>query len=64
LEKARELYQKVLVQKPNNMYAANGLGVVLAEKGLFDVAKDIFTQVRSICRIVFVSLEILLILAS
>lgn len=46
LEKARELYQKVLVQKPNNMYAANGLGVVLAEKGLFDVAKDIFTQVQ------------------
>jgi hypothetical protein len=57
---------QVLVQKPNNMYAANGLGVVLAEKGLFDVAKDIFTQVRSICicRLVFVSLEILLILAS
>lgn len=38
------------MQKPNNMYAANGLGVVLAEKGLFDVAKDIFTQVRIICR--------------
>jgi hypothetical protein len=55
---------QVLVQKPNNMYAANGLGVVLAEKGLFDVAKDIFTQVRSICRLVFVSFEILLILAS
>jgi hypothetical protein len=58
------MHVQVLVQKPNNMYAANGLGVVLAEKGLFDVAKDIFTQVRSICRLVFVSLVILLILAS
>ncbi len=58
------MHVQVLVQKPNNMYAANGLGVVLAEKGLFDVAKDIFTQVRSISRLVFVSLEILLILAS
>ncbi|KAJ7515098.1 hypothetical protein O6H91_23G071200 [Diphasiastrum complanatum] len=46
LEKARELYQKVLVQRPNNLYAANGLGVVLAEKGLFDISKDIFTQVQ------------------
>ena len=27
------------------MYAANGAGVVLAEKGRFDVSKDIFTQV-------------------
>lgn len=27
------------------MYAANGAGIVLAEKGQFDVSKDIFTQV-------------------
>ena len=31
--------------RPANLYAANGAGVVLAEKGHFDVSKDIFTQV-------------------
>ncbi|XP_010261923.1 PREDICTED: protein CTR9 homolog [Nelumbo nucifera] len=46
LEKAKELYTKVLVQRPANLYAANGAAVVLAEKGHFDVAKDIFTQVQ------------------
>ncbi|KAG0580584.1 hypothetical protein KC19_4G184500 [Ceratodon purpureus] len=46
LDKARELYQKVLGLQPNNMYAANGIGVVLAEKGMFDISKDIFTQVQ------------------
>ncbi|KAI3864291.1 hypothetical protein MKX03_006124 [Papaver bracteatum] len=46
LEKAKELYTKVLVQRPANLYAANGTGVVLAEKGQFDVSKDIFTQVQ------------------
>lgn len=46
LEKSRDLYQKVLGLQPNNMYAANGIGVVLAEKGMFDVSKDIFTQVQ------------------
>ncbi|KAL8215486.1 hypothetical protein R6Q57_022323 [Mikania cordata] len=28
------------------MYAANGAGVVLAEKGQFDIAKELFTQVQ------------------
>ncbi|KAM7256308.1 hypothetical protein ACFE04_012049 [Oxalis oulophora] len=46
LEKAKELFTKVLVQRPSNLYAANGAGVVLAEKGQFDVAKEIFTQVQ------------------
>ncbi|OVA06840.1 Tetratricopeptide TPR-1 [Macleaya cordata] len=46
LEKAKELYTKVLIQRPANLYAANGTGVVLAEKGQFDVSKDIFTQVQ------------------
>lgn len=46
LEKARELFHKVLSQKPNNMYAANGIGITLAEKGQFDIAKEIFTQVQ------------------
>ncbi|KAF6139198.1 hypothetical protein GIB67_040345 [Kingdonia uniflora] len=46
LEKAKELYTKVLVQHPANLYAANGAGVVLAEKGHFDISKDLFTQVQ------------------
>lgn len=46
LEKAKELYTRVLLQHPANLYAANGAGVVLAEKGHFDVSKDIFTQVQ------------------
>ncbi|XP_030448357.1 protein CTR9 homolog isoform X1 [Syzygium oleosum] len=46
LEKAKELYTKVLVQHNSNLYAANGAGVVLAEKGQFDVSKDIFSQVQ------------------
>ncbi|KAI9192882.1 hypothetical protein LWI28_028931 [Acer negundo] len=46
LEKAKELYTRVLIQHTSNLYAANGAGVVLAEKGHFDVSKDIFTQVQ------------------
>ncbi|KAG6539208.1 protein CTR9 homolog isoform X2 [Zingiber officinale] len=46
LEKAKELYTKVLMQHTSNLYAANGSAIVLAEKGQFDVAKDIFTQVQ------------------
>ncbi|KAJ6792120.1 protein CTR9-like protein [Iris pallida] len=46
LEKAKELYTKILMLRPGNLYAANGAGVVLAEKGHFDVSKDLFTQVQ------------------
>lgn len=46
LEKSKELYTRVLIQHPSNLYAANGAAVVLAEKGHFDVSKDIFTQVQ------------------
>nr|XP_043614945.1 protein CTR9 homolog [Erigeron canadensis]XP_043614946.1 protein CTR9 homolog [Erigeron canadensis]XP_043614947.1 protein CTR9 homolog [Erigeron canadensis] len=57
LEKAKELYTKVLVEHPANMYAANGAGVVLAEKGQFDIAKDLFTQVQEAAsRSVFVQM--------
>ncbi|GMH18099.1 hypothetical protein Nepgr_019940 [Nepenthes gracilis] len=45
LEKAKDLYTNVLKQRTANQYAANGVGLYLAEKGLFDGAKDIFTQV-------------------
>ena len=46
LEKSQRFYQKALTQQPNNMYAANGIGIVLAERGLFKDAKDIFKQVQ------------------
>lgn len=36
------------MQHPSNLYAANGAAIVLAEKGHFDVSKDIFTQVNLI----------------
>ncbi|QCE13796.1 RNA polymerase-associated protein CTR9 [Vigna unguiculata] len=38
LEKAKELYTRVLIQHSSNLYAANGAAVVLAEKGHFDVS--------------------------
>ncbi|GJP49352.1 hypothetical protein CLOM_g8574 [Closterium sp. NIES-68] len=46
LEKAREMFHKALSGNSSNMYAANGVGCVLAERGLFDLAKDIFTHVQ------------------
>lgn len=36
-----------------NLYAANGAGMVFAEKGQFDIAKDLFTQVSSTSLITF-----------
>lgn len=39
-------YVQILLQHPSNLYAANGAGVVLAEKGQFDISKELFTQVR------------------
>lgn len=38
-------FNQVLFQHNANLYAANGAGVVLAEKGQFDISKDLFTQV-------------------
>ncbi|KAI5420974.1 hypothetical protein KIW84_044717 [Lathyrus oleraceus] len=46
LEKAKELYTRVMIHHSSNLYAANGAAVVFAEKGHFDVSKDIFTQVQ------------------
>ena len=34
-----------MIQHSANLYAANGAAVVFAEKGHFDVSKDIFAQV-------------------
>ncbi|XP_052181435.1 protein CTR9 homolog [Diospyros lotus] len=46
LEKSKELYTKVLTDRNSNLYAANGAGVVTAEKGQFDVSKELFSQVQ------------------
>ncbi|TVU30164.1 hypothetical protein EJB05_21773 [Eragrostis curvula] len=46
-EKAMELYQsQVLKQHRSNLFAANGIGILYAEKGKWDVAKELFTQVH------------------
>ncbi|KAL6519708.1 hypothetical protein OROMI_032602 [Orobanche minor] len=45
-EKAKELYTKVLLLQSANLYAANCAGMVFAEKGQFDIAKALFTQVQ------------------
>ncbi|ONM14780.1 protein CTR9 homolog isoform X2 [Zea mays] len=46
-EKAMELYQtQVLKQHRSNMFAANGIGILYAEKAKWDVAKELFTQVH------------------
>ncbi|KAF4047289.1 Tetratricopeptide repeat [Phytophthora infestans] len=39
-------YKKTLASHPHNIYAANGLGIMIAEKGNFELAKQIFSQVR------------------
>jgi len=38
--------QQVLKQHRSNMFAANGIGILYAEKAKWDVAKELFTQVR------------------
>ena len=45
-KKALEFYQKVLNLHSKNIYGAHGIGVVLAEKGLYNQAKEVFLQVR------------------
>eukprot|EP00117_Sycon_ciliatum_P023928 scpid24561/ scgid20224/ RNA polymerase-associated protein CTR9 homolog; SH2 domain-binding protein 1; Tetratricopeptide repeat-containing, SH2-binding phosphoprotein of 150 kDa len=54
-EKAKELrhqqrtlsiYKQVLRNDAKNLYAANGVGAVLAHKGAFREARDVFAQVR------------------
>ncbi|DBA03263.1 TPA: hypothetical protein N0F65_011622, partial [Lagenidium giganteum] len=39
-------YKKTIQTHASNIYAANGLGIMVAEKGNFELAKQIFTQVR------------------
>jgi len=39
-------YWRVLLKNPANIYAANGLGIILAERGELNEAKDFFIKVR------------------
>lgn len=46
LTNAMNRYRRVLDRDPGNVYAANGLGCVLAEAGLFGQARDVFLSVQ------------------
>ncbi|XP_053545483.1 RNA polymerase-associated protein CTR9 homolog [Bombina bombina] len=45
-DRALEMYTQVLRIDPKNIYAANGIGAVLAHKGYVREAHDVFSQVR------------------
>lgn len=45
-ERALAMYKQVLKIDPRNIWAANGIGAVLAHKGAVNEARDIFAQVR------------------
>ncbi|KAF9794379.1 hypothetical protein SFRURICE_014599 [Spodoptera frugiperda] len=45
-ERALTMYKQVLKSDPKNIWAANGIGCVLAHKGCINEARDIFAQVR------------------
>lgn len=47
-EKALAIYKQVLRNDPKNIWAANGIGAVLAHKGCIIEARDIFAQVSRI----------------
>ncbi|KAK9805938.1 hypothetical protein WJX73_006894 [Symbiochloris irregularis] len=46
LEKAIECFSFVITRVPGNVYAAHGLGAVLAEQGHLNAAQNIFAQVQ------------------
>ncbi|KAG1676690.1 RNA polymerase-associated protein CTR9 [Nymphon striatum] len=45
-DRALSMYKQVLRNDPRNIWAANGIGSVLAHKGYISEARDVFTQVR------------------
>ncbi|CAG7835863.1 unnamed protein product [Allacma fusca] len=45
-ERAISIYRQVLRNDPKNIWAANGIGAILAHKGSFNEARDVFAQVR------------------
>ena len=44
--RALDIYKQVLTIDPRNIWAANGVGCILAHKNLLNEARDIFAQVR------------------
>ena len=46
VDNAVEMLRQVLETEPNNLYAANGIGIVFIAKGRLHEAKQVFTQVR------------------
>ncbi|KAF2076983.1 hypothetical protein CYY_001692 [Polysphondylium violaceum] len=46
LGNAESYFQRILSKNPNNIYAANGIGMVAAEKGNFALSSEIFLQLR------------------
>ncbi|KAJ8247539.1 hypothetical protein GJAV_G00247520 [Gymnothorax javanicus] len=45
-DRALAIYKQVLRNDAKNLYAANGIGAVLAHKGYYREARDVFAQVR------------------
>uniref|UniRef100_A0A3P9HKF3 RNA polymerase-associated protein CTR9 homolog n=1 Tax=Oryzias latipes TaxID=8090 RepID=A0A3P9HKF3_ORYLA len=45
-DRALAIYKQVLRNDAKNLHAANGIGAVLAHKGYFREARDVFAQVR------------------
>jgi RNA polymerase-associated protein CTR9 len=43
---AQDYFTKLLTRSPHNIYAANGLGIVCAERGFWGVAHDFFQTIR------------------
>eukprot|EP00698_Gefionella_okellyi_P013130 TRINITY_DN357_c0_g2_i1.p1 TRINITY_DN357_c0_g2~~TRINITY_DN357_c0_g2_i1.p1 ORF type:complete len:1117 (-),score=249.82 TRINITY_DN357_c0_g2_i1:1192-4497(-) len=46
LKRAHDHYRRVLQRDPSNVYAANGIAIVMAERGDLARSKDTFLQVR------------------
>ncbi|UXI19272.1 hypothetical protein NH340_JMT05215 [Sarcoptes scabiei] len=45
-DRSIQMYRQALKIDPKNIYAANGIGCVLAHKGYINEARDVFSQVR------------------
>ena len=49
LKDSMKFFHSVLRDHSKNVYATNGLGMICAEKGENDVAREIFSRVRVLC---------------
>jgi len=47
-KRAVELFDKALILDNQNIYAANGIAIALAERGYVDIAKNLFIQIREV----------------